>query len=324
MCIKKSTAQLVLIHFFALSLTACNGITQETIVPSPFVATATLEPLITQTNIENVSTPTHSQPSTETPTSEPTKTDTPTASINEFSLPLPAAGTNIEQSCSSASYEEVRDVKALAGLIGTCDDQACIFVDTDEGMVMDLILPTSVSSFSNPIVSPGGTWIAYQEVEVVGDTVNTDYLWLVSTIDDQTFTIDWDENWARIDTWLNDEQLVIVPKDFLTARIVLDPFTQTRTEVSIEPLNLFPGNDVLSSFVSINADLSKLIYLHDFDENGTLGDGIWDVNNESALWEASAYDQVIAGLSNPTWSPVGDVLGVALGDANGTAEILFS
>lgn len=145
-------------------------------------------------------------------------------------------------------------------------------------------------------VSPDRKWFAYRVT--LNDRQN-DKLNLVSSVDQEIISLQWDNSWGKIISWLDKEQLILLPTpqkiDEYGSIILMNPFVGEIKKVAPTFPNGINFNVQLIPLAYYNPALTRVIYIsgqYFFLEN---------LQTQQNIWQRSGANFTV----KPSWSPDG-------------------
>jgi hypothetical protein len=223
----------------------------------------------------------------------PTPLETITPSFTQKPTPTGLTAAQLEHRCLDTRPDPPA-VGIYSGTIILIEYQTSTYLlDLATGDMRPLLGEDKENSFAET-VSPDREWLAYKMLDPAQIVV-------ISLMDGYTpFRIPWEENWFRLEGWLNNQNL-LVSLDGGSA-IVINPFSDEHSLFSQLPdYDGSPGG----WYKQYNPQLTRVVYPRYPDINGNYI-ALFNLQTLETITTIQSYAGVGPYGVKPVWSPSGD------------------
>jgi len=281
-----------------------------TIEPSVIFPTETIQPTQTPTS---TSYPTYTIIPTEIPTLAILPISTLTQKCLTIQPDLPISFLSAGKVLFSDDTGQEQTLGSIMGMVSQ-DSQPHLLAGA----------PLSIFSWERGFISPDRKLLAYESVTFEEDKlVIVDDQLVVIDVDGQVIaSMDWDDDWFRIEGWLDMEHLVLASTDYAWPGVyIVNPFTgqsqefiPTLPDIFIDPIEQEKGSVkwkfILEPSLSLTAYERRIPGATLWDDDWSFV--LWDLPNELEKWVLQ--DTSFARMDIPIWSPDSSHLAVIVQD----------
>ncbi len=306
--------------FFVLAyLVAGCSLDADVVAPSP---TRLWRATSTTTVTPSAISPTETKRPTRTPTPDPTNTATPTSTPTPVSLPI----RTVIQRCLTIQPDlPLGFLSTGKVLFSDLTEQAKVWHSTAALTPQEPLprflpnVPPFYSYHWGSYVSPSRKLLAYKTVSLEAGELVNDRLIVIDADGQVRASMDWENDWYRIEEWLDVERLVLTSSDYEWAGVyIVNPFTDQsqRFDPPLQGIYYIDPKDQEKRIVwwkmVLEPSLTRVGYVqHILDDSGWVREWrfvLWDLQNDQEL---GVLDKISYTFSDrPTWSPDGSQLAV--------------